>query len=594
MKNTLSVFLVLAIILGLFAACGSAQSAGEPAASAAESVAETVEEPATEAPAGEEAEETAAASAAEDEAPELPGDPFEAMKEEFISYPLEGDNTISIFYYIPPYVDFMDSNYNFNAVDDSEAATGVKLEFQEVGSTTAAEQFNLMVAGGDMTDLIPVREYYSDGLSKAYEEDIIIDIGEYVDEYMPNYAAVLDCLDEQTVKDTMSDGMTLAFSTIADGTYSGNGLITRGDWLEEQGVTWSGDTISLDEFTDWMRTIHENYGTSTTYYLYDGTMPLEAAFDTEIPVLVPDGFMNFVTSAIFRKGDEVQSGWTSDGYREYLEWLLQMFDEGIMEQDFLSLDSDRQVINFAQGSGDIGVWTANADKMEECIGIVDGQPDNFSVAAMPNVTKDPSETYVWAEERSLVSTNGGFSISASCDQPELVCQWQNYFWTYDGWLIANYGVEGESLKWDGDTPTFDWQTPVTVTGRNAPNAEMAQNLFTMMRFVSFYSDNDRLLPTFPESALAAVDLWTIDAVDERNYPSAVSGAFTVEENEAIAQYEADLLTYAQEQALKFMTGALELTDANWSDYVDTCNAMGLPEIVAVYQNAYNQYLAGER
>ena len=41
----------------------------------------------------------------------------------------------------------------------AEEATGVKLDFIEVGSASASEQFNLMVAGGDMTDLIPVIEY---------------------------------------------------------------------------------------------------------------------------------------------------------------------------------------------------------------------------------------------------------------------------------------------------------------------------------------------------------------------------------------------------------------------------------------------------
>ena len=67
--------------------------------------------------------------------------------------------------------------------------------------------------------------------------------------------------------------------------------------------------------------------------MYDGTVGIEAAFDTELPVLKGDGFMTSVTSAIFRKGDEVMSGWTTDGYREYLEWVLQMMDEGIMAKD---------------------------------------------------------------------------------------------------------------------------------------------------------------------------------------------------------------------------------------------------------------------
>ena len=39
---------------------------------------------------------------------------------------------------------------------------------------------------------------------------------------------------------------------------------------------------------------------------------------------------------------------------------------------------------------------------------------------------------------------------------------------------------------------------------------------------------------------------------------------------------------------------MELNDTNWNEYVSTCESMGLPEIVAVYQNAYDQYQAGER
>lgn len=123
-------------------------------------------------------------------------------------------------------------------------------------------------------------------------------------------------------------------------------------------------------------------------------------------------------------------------------------------------------------------------------------------------------------------------------------QWQNYFWTTDGYYMANYGVEGESFHMDGDTAVFDWDLPVTVTGRNAPNAEMAQQLFTMARFVGYYVDNDMLLATFPDSALEAVELWTVpDSVCGRAYPSAVSSSFTVEESEQIAEYEGDLLTY---------------------------------------------------
>lgn len=592
-----SVLLAVSLLLGLLSGCGGESSSNQESASSG-SVAEATEAPVeqetpeTETPAAQ-PEASVVESTVEAETEETTtGDPFAAMAEEYITYPLAGENTISIWYYAPGYVEYVDSNYKFNAIDEAEAATGVKLEFIEVGNTTAAEQFNLMVASGDMTDLIPASEYYTGGLTKAYEEDIIVDINEYVEENMPNYAAVFETLDEKTQREALSDGMMLAFRIIADGSYSGNGFVTRSDWMQELGVSWDSNLISLEEFTDYLRDIHSTFDTPYTYYMTDGTINLQAAFDTAIPALVSDGFMTFVTSAIFREGDTVNSGWITDGYRDYLEWIRTMMAEGILYEDFLSLENSKLVMNEYCGTGLTGVWMANADKIEETAAYA--TEADYGVAAVPNIVADPEAPYVWLQDVSLVTTNVGFSISADCNQPELVCQWMNYFWTTDGYYMANYGVEGESYHMERDAAVFDWDKPITDTGKTAPNAEMAQQLFTMMRFTFFYSDHDRLLPTFPDSALEAIEIWNPEGSDERYYPTTLEAGFTVDENAKIAEYEQDMLTYAQETCLKFMTGELEITDQNWNDYIATMEEMGIHEVIAVYQNAYDQYLAGER
>ena len=595
MKKLMALLLSMVMVLSLAACGGGASSSAAPAESTKTEEETAAPSSAPAAPAADSAEEGSTNEGNATTAQTV-GDPFEAMAEDSISYPLEGDNTISMWYYIPGYQDFMDSNYSFNALKTAEAATGVKLEFTEVSSQSANELFNVMVAGGDYPDLLPVMEYYTGGLAKAYEDGVIVDINDYMEDNMPNYLAVRDCLDEKTVKATLTEDMTLAFYQIKDGTYSGNGLVSRADWIKAQGVEFSGDVIGLDEFTDYLHTIHDAYNCSNTLYMYDGTVGLmEAAFDTELPVLKGDGFMTSVTSAIFRKGDEVMSGWTTDGYREYLEWVLQMMDEGIMAKDFLSLDTDRGVMNSLQASGAIGVWQSNADKISEIIDFYGADYPELEITAIPRVAQDPTAQYVWNDEVALVATNAGFSLSSNCKNPELVCQWENFFWTTDGYYIGNYGTEGESYHMDGDTPVFDWDQPVTVTGRNAPNAEMAQQLFTMIRFASFYVDNDMLLATFPQTGLDAVELWTVDgSTDDRNYPSAVKNTFTTDESLEIANYESDFLTYAAEQCLKFLDGSVELNDDTWNEFVDTCNSMGLPEIIAVYQNAYDEYQAGER
>lgn len=598
-SKILALILAMAMVFGLMAGCGSDNGSAATSAAPTESAASVQDE----APAAPTENVVAADSTIEGNegatVAVTTGDPFEAMAEEFITYPLEGDNTISMWYYIPGYQDFMDSNYSFNALAAAEAATGVKLEFVEVSSASASEQFNMMVASGDYCDLLPVMEYYGSkgtaGLAKAYEEEVIQDITPYIEEYMPNYAAVLECLPEATVSGTHVEDATLAFHQIKDGSYSGNGFVTRGDWMEELGWEWSGNLISLDEFTEYCRTIQSTFDVPNTIYMTDGTVGLEAAFDTEIPALVSDGFMTMITSAVFRYDDEVASGWITDGYREYLEWVLQMMDEGIIYRDYLSLDTDRMVQNQAQANGTIGVWQSNADKIEEIVDTYGSDNPTLAVAGMPRVTQDPTAQYVWNDEVALVATNAGFSLSSTCENPELVCQWENYFWTEEGYYLANYGTEGESYHMDGDTPVFDWDQPLTVTGRNAPNAEMAQQLFTMLRFASFYVDNDMLLATFPQSGLDAVKLWTVeDSTDARNYPTGAKGAFTTDESLEIAEFEADMQTYAQETCMKFLDGSLELNDENWDEYVATVKSMGMDRLLEIYQTVYDEYMAGER
>jgi putative aldouronate transport system substrate-binding protein len=596
MKKKLSMLLVLAMLATLLTACGdSSQSASTAPSREEATVQETVvsaEETPEEAPAAVEEAVTEVPSDLEAAPEEEPlGDPMDAMKEEFISYPLEGDNSISIWYYAPGYVQYVDTNYNFNALAAAEAATGVTLEFTEVSQNAASEQFNLLVASGDYPDLIPCMEYYSSGLTKAYEEDVIVDIEPYVEEYMPNFAAVRDLLSANTQSQLETDGAMLAFYQVDDGSYSGDGLVTRGDWMEALGISFDSKLISLDQFDDMIHQFHDTYNVAHTLYFTDGTLSLNAVFDTSIPTLVGDGFMTSVSSAIFRRGDEVVSGWVQDGYREYLEYVLKLMDDGIIDRDFMGLDNDRGTQNTLCGNGGIAIWGANADKLEEIYGYTE-DPD-FKVAALPTVTADPDAPYVWTQEQSLVSTRSGFSMSTNCETPELVCQWENYWWTYEGYLLNNYGEEGQSLSWDGDQPKFDWETPVTVTGLNAPNAEMALELFTMKRFTGGYLDNDRLLPTFSDTALAAVDLWTIDgASDERYYPDSI--VFTVAENEAVGTVESDFLTFAPTEILKFLSGAEELNDETWDAYLEKCENMGINDIIAVYQDAYDQYLAGER
>ena len=54
------------------------------------------------------------------------------------------------------------------------------------------------------------------------------------------------------------------------------------------------------------------------------------------------------------------------------------------------------------------------------------------------------------------------------------------------------------------------------------------------------------------------------------------------------------MSYVSTEILSFMIGQNELNDESWANYVATLESMGIHDVLAVYQNAYDEYLAGER
>ena len=189
----------LGLLASVFSACGTAEapsaaptepSAAETAAAAPETAAPAPAEPAEqEEPEGSTVEETV-------EEPAIPEpEPFELPI-------VDEPETLTLWTRTEPFTiayPEIDIN-NVTFYKEMEARTGVHVDITGVIAFQADEQFNLMVAGGDYTDIIGVMNYYgsssgasagSAGHEKAIEDGIIIDLYDDLKEYAPNYWNIL-------------------------------------------------------------------------------------------------------------------------------------------------------------------------------------------------------------------------------------------------------------------------------------------------------------------------------------------------------------------------------------------------------------------
>lgn len=110
---------------------------------------------------------------------------------EWASYPLcdPGTKTLTMWCEFPGFLSMVgiDSYQDCSVFNAAEQATGIHLELSEVSMMNAAEQFSLLCAANDMKDIMGGVGSYYGSTAGAIEEEIIVDLAEYAEEYMGNY-----------------------------------------------------------------------------------------------------------------------------------------------------------------------------------------------------------------------------------------------------------------------------------------------------------------------------------------------------------------------------------------------------------------------
>lgn len=578
-NKILALVLTAALSLGLLAGCGgNTASAEKPDSTPTEASGKAPEQQteAPEVPADVSAEENSVAESAAEAAVEPEG-------LQVVELPIEEEAVhYSCWMPVAPYVSTMMNLEDFSEqvamVKMINEATNVYIDFNAVaGGFVEQESFNLMIAGGDYTDIIGVMNYYgsssgasagSAGHEKAIEDGIIIDLYDDLKEYAPNYWNILTSDDNayMTMR-TQSGYMGCIAQLLKKAGTENQGMIVRKDWLEASGV---GSLDTMDQYEQYLTYCKDNYG-AYAYLQYEG-------LDTDW------GSAFNITPGAFNVVDgKVVHSFTTDAFKDYLTKMNDWYKKGLFNDDFYN-DTDITTVRTDMANDLCSFVDGSAEGMSN---IFDMNPENAAMelkaTAYPKAD-GVDEIHVGFESK-LIKNSDTWAISTACDDPIPLLKLVNWLYSEEGQQMYNWGEEGVAFEYD-ENGQPQW-TDLVVNNPDGLNFMFASYLYATgvgsVYFPGVY-DMEKGFYSYNDDQLEAVDTLASLTDGANNMPAYVS--LDNAEQDRYNSVATDLDTYAKGMILKFILGDEPMS--NYQAFLDTCMDMGLQQMTDIYQGAYDR------
>lgn len=467
----------------------------------------------------------------------------------------------------------MTTDWNDNEFyQEMERRTGVHLEFEMVSSADYQTNFNLMIASGNLADMIYVgASYYAEGVDAAIDDGYFLDLTDLVDEYMPNYEKIRTSDIQYELLSTTDSGRLGAVYELRQSKQGPwLGLWIRQDWLDDLNL----DTpVTFDDYHEVLTAFKNEKGATAPLILnFSGS-------DGEFGTM--SGGLNVLNSWQLDETGKVNFGPYMDAWKEYVTIMHQWYTEGLIDPDFMATD-ERTADMAKVVTGASGLFAA-LYTMPSVYEAASEDPNMNLAPVNPPVMNEGDEGHIRLRDSY---TSGNTAISADSENWEVALRWLDYLYTDEGALLANYGVEGDTFEFDENgKPVFTdkilnnengWTMTQTVASYLCPSAGIAN-----------WSDWTRELAGVPEKDQACYDVWS-EFSDDWRLPSSVT--LTQEESTERAALYADISTIVKEQTAQFISGALDI-ESNWDAYISALEASGMERAIEITQAAYDRYLA---
>lgn len=457
--------------------------------------------------------------------------------------------------------------------------TNVTIEWMNLVPSNMQERFSIFLAADTLTDFVSGGiNYYTGGGGAAVDDGYFVNVADYL-EYMPNYNYLLNSNPELMRIAVNDNGTISSFYQIYETLPDNEGIILRGDWLEQLNMDIP---TTYDDLHDVLSAMKSELGVSNALLILKHGDSAYAAFSQgygvnghfasvparKLPIYVVDGIVHFTM--------------LEDGYVEYLTMMNQWWNEGLINPDIANYEKQSDYLEQIYNEK-VGVLNTSAGNATSYAANT-GNADAYFVG-MPYPTKDGGITHLSAVG-SPIQTQYEYTVelTTSCKNIELALQWIDYMYSEEGSFLFNWGIQGQAFEYDENgNPAF---TDLII---NNPDGLSSQNAVFCyaMTFAPYVEDSRRYWTIYTPEQIELVTLWGESCDNEYSFP--VTCTPSVDEQLEFAGIYGDLQVLIEETVLKFITGDIPMSE--YDSFKQKLIDGNIARCIEIYQDAYDRYMS---
>lgn len=493
-----------------------------------------------------------------------------------MDYPIKTDSTLTIWTAVDPSVNYYGTNLAQTPLyQELMKKTGIKVEFKHPPLNQFQEQFNLMIASGDLTDII----YYnfinfSGGPEKAINENIIIDYTDLLNAgAIPNLKVLLDSDKEldKMVKTDNKQYYSFPFIRGDEFLMVFMGPLMRKDFLEELNLDIPE---TIEEWENVLTVIKNKKGIKNPLVIRDffNTVQNTSIFAGAFGVM--DNF--------YAENGKIIYGPIEQGYKQYLELMHNWFSKGLLDKDFATTDKNTADTKFLTNKSAATVGYAGST-IGTYLDTMKDKDNKFDIVALNYPTLNKGEKPKFGQYSPKVDMVHNASISAKCQNPTLAARFLDYGYGEEGHMLFNFGVEGVSYEMIDGYPTY---TDLIKNNPEGLTMNQAMGGYMRSQYGGTFVQDRKYMEQYSsyQQQKDAIKVWA--NTDTKKYLLPPVTPSTEESNE-FARIMNEVTTYKEEMVVGFIMGQISLD--RFDEYVAQIKSMNIDKAIEIMQNSLSRY-----